>query len=68
MSARFDEALLERLACPGADHAPLELEERGGNQVLVCTACRSSFPIEDGIAVLLIDEATPGPNGVGTPA
>ena len=60
--------LLERLACPGADHAPLEVQQRDGAEVLVCTACRSSFPIEDGIAVLLIDEATPGPNGVGVPA
>ncbi|MGN6606385.1 MAG: Trm112 family protein [Jatrophihabitans sp.] len=60
--------LLERLACPGDDHAPLELQQRDGAEVLVCTVCRSSFPIEDGIAVLLIDEATPGPNGVGVPA
>jgi len=67
VSARFDTALLERLACPGADHAPLKLEKRNGGQVLVCTACRSTFPIEDGIAVLLIDEATPGPHGVGVP-
>jgi uncharacterized protein YbaR (Trm112 family) len=59
--------LLERLACPGADHAPLRLEQRDKAEVLVCTACQSVFPVEDGIAVLLIDEATPGPNGVGVP-
>ena len=62
------EGLLERLACPGADHAPLTLEERDGQEVLVCTVCLSQFRIEDDIAVLLIDEATPGPNGVGVPA
>jgi uncharacterized protein YbaR (Trm112 family) len=60
--------LLERLACPGADHAPLKLEKRERREVLVCTACRSTFPVEDGIPVLLIDEATPGPNGVGVRA
>ena len=64
----IDEELLEVLACPGADHAPLREEARAGKDVLVCTSCGSSFPIEDGIPVLLIDEATPGPNGVGTPA
>jgi hypothetical protein len=34
----------------------------------VCTLCRSSFPIDDGIPVLLLDEATPGPNGLGKQA
>jgi uncharacterized protein YbaR (Trm112 family) len=60
--------LLDLIACPGADHAPLALEERDGRPVLVCSSCRSEFPIEDGIPVLLIDEAKPGPNGVGVPA
>jgi uncharacterized protein YbaR (Trm112 family) len=65
--AVIDEALLELLACPGDDHAPLREERREGRDVLVCTSCRSVFPIDDGIPVLLIDEATPGPNGVGIP-
>jgi uncharacterized protein YbaR (Trm112 family) len=60
--------LLDLIACPGADHAPLELAEREDGAVLVCTSCRSEYPIEDGIPVLLIDEAKPGPNGVGLPA
>jgi uncharacterized protein len=34
----------------------------------VCTYCASSFPIRDGIPVLLLDDATPGPNGVGIAA
>ena len=38
---------------------------RGGADVLVCTLCASTFPIADGIPVLLLDEATPGPNGLG---
>jgi uncharacterized protein YbaR (Trm112 family) len=61
----IDKALLELLACPSDDHAPLREEQRSGAEVLVCTHCASSFPIRDGIPVLLLDEATPGPNGLG---
>jgi uncharacterized protein YbaR (Trm112 family) len=67
--------LLSILACPSPDHAPLRLEasERpaavGGDSApaeeLVCTFCASRFPIRDGIPVLLADEATVGPNGLG---
>jgi uncharacterized protein YbaR (Trm112 family) len=64
----IDTALLELLACPSDDHAPLREEQRGGADVLVCTYCASSFPIRDGIPVLLLDEATPGPNGLGIAA
>jgi uncharacterized protein YbaR (Trm112 family) len=60
--------LLELLACPSEDHAPLREEIRVGVDVLVCTFCESSYPITDGIPVLLLDEATPGPNGVGNAA
>jgi len=61
----IDAALLELLACPSDDHAPLRVQQRDGAEVLVCTSCESSFPITDGIPVLLLDEATPGPNGLG---
>ena len=60
--------LLSILACPSADHAPLRLEATGSGEQLVCTSCLSRFPISDGIPVLLADEATPGPRGLGTPA
>jgi uncharacterized protein len=63
-----DTDLLDLLACPSDDHAPLREETRDGASVLVCTSCASSFPIEDGIPVLLADDATPGPNGLGVPA
>lgn len=56
--------LLAILACPSADHAPLELV----GEELVCTSCASRFPITDGIPVLLADEAVQGPNGLGVPA
>jgi uncharacterized protein YbaR (Trm112 family) len=64
----IDEALLEMLACPSDDHAPLRLETRAGAEVLVCTSCLSTFPVDDGIPVLLLDDAIPGPNGLGVPA
>ena len=60
----LDPDLLALLACPSDDHAPLRDE---GNE-LVCTVCLSSFRIDDGIPVLLRDEATPGPNGLGVAA
>jgi len=62
--SEISQELLDILACPSADHAPL----RRDGQQLVCTVCDSRFPITDGIPVLLADECTPGPNGLGVPA
>jgi hypothetical protein len=64
----LDPDLLDLLACPSEDHAPLRETTRDGVDVLVCTHCQSSFPVQDGIPVLLADEATPGPNGLGVAA
>ena len=64
----IDPDLVAILACPSDDHAALREESRGGKDVLVCTSCLSTFPIEDGIPVLLLDDATPGPNGIGVRA
>ncbi|MGX7680695.1 Trm112 family protein [Jatrophihabitans sp. DSM 45814] len=62
-------ALLAILACPSADHAPLRLETHGtADEELVCTVCQTRYPVRDGIPVLLADDATPGPNGIGVPA
>ncbi len=54
--------LLDILACPCSHHAPLRLE---GN-TLVCTdsACSRVYRIEDGIPIMLLDEA----EGDGPPA
>lgn len=60
----IDPELLALLACPSDDHAPL----REDGDTLVCTFCGSRFPVDDGIPVLLMDEATPGPNGLGVAA
>jgi uncharacterized protein YbaR (Trm112 family) len=60
--------LLAVLACPSPDHAPLKLETTGTTEELVCTVCLSRFPVIDSLPVLIADDATPGPNGLGVPA
>ena len=52
--------LWDVLACPCPDHAPLEVDEAAGR--IVCTTCRRSFEVRDGIPVMLLDEAE-GPTG-----
>jgi uncharacterized protein YbaR (Trm112 family) len=60
MAVNLDPQLLEILACPSDDHAPL----RPGTpadpeaEALTCTSCGRQFPVNDGIPVLLLDEAT----------
>ncbi|HEY0640621.1 MAG TPA: Trm112 family protein [Pseudonocardiaceae bacterium] len=61
MAVELDQRLLDILACPAPHHAPLR---RGtatdpAADALTCTACGRTFPIVDGIPVLLLDEATP---------
>jgi uncharacterized protein len=68
MSTDLDPQLLAILACPADHHGPLLVEESAGETTLVCPYCRSSFPVQDGIPVLLADDATPGPNGLGVAA
>jgi hypothetical protein len=53
---------------PSPDHAPLREEARDDADDLVCTYCATTYPIRDGIPVLLVDDATPGPNGIGVAA
>ncbi|WP_375483878.1 Trm112 family protein [uncultured Jatrophihabitans sp.] len=64
----IDPELLAVLACPSDDHAPLREQSNAGVRTLVCTFCATTYPIEDGIPVLLLDDATPGPNGIGVAA
>lgn len=59
----LDPVLLEILACPCERHEPVAPDEAA--EALVCTYCRTSFPVRDGIPVMLLEEATPGPAGVG---
>ena len=64
----IDADILAILACPSDDHAPLLEQSRDGAEVLVCSYCATVYPIRDGIPVLLADDATPGPNGIGVAA
>ncbi len=56
-SSALEPWLLEILACPQC-RSPLRLEDDGS--ALACTddACRLVYRIDDGIPVLLVDEAT----------
>lgn len=62
MVVELDPQLREILACPCPQHATL----RSGTatdpeaDALTCTACGRSFPVIDGIPVLLLTEALPG--------
>jgi uncharacterized protein YbaR (Trm112 family) len=54
--------LWEILACPCPAHAPVRPDEATGR--IVCTECGRSFPVSDGIPVMLLDEAILPPEGV----
>ncbi|WP_184690111.1 Trm112 family protein [Saccharothrix tamanrassetensis] len=59
MVVQLDAQLLEILACPCPEHAPLKPGTAQDPQAdfLTCTACGRSFPVREGIPVLLLDEA-----------
>jgi uncharacterized protein len=53
----LDKRLLDILACPKCKG---DLEYRTEpEEVLVCGACRLVYRVEDGIPIMLIDEARP---------
>lgn len=62
MAVDLDPQLLEILACPCPEHAELRSGTAADPEAdaLTCTACGRSFPVTDGIPVLLLDEALPG--------
>lgn len=51
----LDPDLLEIIVCP-ACRAALRLDE-GDRTELACTGCGLVYPVTDGIAVLLVDDA-----------
>jgi uncharacterized protein len=59
MAVTLDEQLLEILACPTEDHAPLTpgAPDDPEADVLTCVECGRQYPVRDGIPVLLIDES-----------
>jgi uncharacterized protein len=69
MVVQLDPRLMEILACPSDDHAPLHAGSPTNPEadVLTCTSCGRQFRVEDGIPVLLLDEAIdPAPTEKGT--
>lgn len=64
---KIDPLLLEILACPCEHHAPVRPDDAdlAVAAALVCTRCATTFPVRDDIPVMLLDEATPGPEGIG---
>lgn len=65
MTVQLDPRLLEILACPSDDHAPLHVGSPTDPEadVLTCTSCGRQYRVEDGIPVLLLDEAIEPPAG-----
>ena len=47
--------LLEILVCP---FCKAEVQLKSDGSALKCVSCRRSYPVRDGIPVMLIDEAT----------
>jgi uncharacterized protein YbaR (Trm112 family) len=60
MSERLDPELLRILVCPKCKG---ELDVRRDAEevevALECAACRLAYPVEDGIPVMLVEEARP---------
>lgn len=48
----LDKELLEILACPDCKGDVVEQDQK-----VVCTSCGKKYPIEDGVPIMLIDEA-----------
>jgi uncharacterized protein YbaR (Trm112 family) len=53
----LDPDLLDVLACPDTDRAPLRAGP--GGRTLTCTGCGREYDIVDGIPVLLLDRSRP---------
>lgn len=62
MAVQLDPQLMQILACPCPKHAELTpgTADDPEAEALTCTLCRRSFPVTDGIPVLLLHEALPG--------
>ncbi|WP_436492089.1 Trm112 family protein [Actinokineospora sp. HUAS TT18] len=60
MAVDLDPQLLDILACPSDDHAPLVVGTPAdpNADALTCTECGRQFRVDDGVPVLLLDEAT----------
>ena len=54
----LDDKLLELLACPKCK-GELDYCVGKGEEALLCHACRLKYEVDEGIPVMLIDEAKP---------
>jgi uncharacterized protein YbaR (Trm112 family) len=63
VSGRIDPELLAILICPRCGGDPLEVRRAPGGEeeALECRRCGVAYPVEDGIPVMLVDEAKPIP-------
>ena len=61
----MDDAFLASLRCPLDPHREATLSRE--LQTLVCSGCRASFPIKNGLPILIPDEAELPP-GINPPA
>lgn len=62
MSSRIDPGLLAILVCPRCKgELDVRREADGTERSLDCAACALSYPVEDGIPVMLVEEARPLP-------
>ncbi len=60
MSTRLDPELLEILVCPKCKgELTAQRGPDGAETSLDCPACSLSYPVEDGIPVMLVEEARP---------
>jgi uncharacterized protein YbaR (Trm112 family) len=59
MSGRVDAELLEILVCPQCKGTLALRSEANAHQALECSACALAYPIEEGIPVMLVEEALP---------
>jgi uncharacterized protein YbaR (Trm112 family) len=62
MVVGLDPQLREILACPCPEHGKLRDGTAADPEAdaLTCTVCGRSFPVTDGIPMLLLNEALPG--------
>jgi uncharacterized protein YbaR (Trm112 family) len=60
---KLNRALLEVLACPCEHHSPVNYDS--AKNTLTCQRCETKFEVRDGIPIMLLGDATPGPNGIG---
>ena len=60
MNGQIDPELLRILVCPKCKgELEVQRDGEGVEQSLDCPDCRLSYPVEDGIPVMLVEEARP---------